>query len=76
MSRGDEPAYPITDTATGLDGGQYEYTEQGLTIRERFAMAAMQGMLAHGAPSRHADDLAFDAVQYAEALLAELGKRR
>lgn len=67
---GDIPAMPIL-----VEGfGRFEpvaYT--GLTKREQFAMAAMQGFAANGgyaAPS----DAAHDAVKWADALLAELDK--
>jgi hypothetical protein len=50
----------------------------GLTKREMFAMAAMQGLLSSGATykgsmtNRHL--LAADAVAHADALLAQLGE--
>ena len=43
MSRGDDQAYPFTHEPRP---GERE-TLWGMTIRERFAMAAMQGMLAN-----------------------------
>ena len=50
-----------------------EYYETGMTIREAFAMAAMQGILANGnATSTSA--AAVGAVHAADALIAELNK--
>ena len=69
MKNADMPAMPIE-----LDGnGQYApvaYT--GLTKREMFAMAAMQGILSNPNDRYTYDQLAGHAVNYADALLAEL----
>lgn len=48
--------------------------QQGLTKREEFAKAAMQGMLANQATARGdiAKVVAHEAVEYADALLAKL----
>lgn len=64
------PAMPIE-----LNGfGQYEPAAfTGLTKREMFAMAAMQGLLAKD-DDRQAHNVALQAVQNADALLAELEK--
>lgn len=67
---GDMPAMPIL-----IEGfGQFEtvaYT--GLTKREQFAMAAMQGFASNGGYAAPWD-AAHDAVRWADALLAELDK--
>ena len=49
-----------------------------LTKREQFAMAAMQGLCASGIAGTHniPKNLSRDAVQHADALLAELAKER
>lgn len=44
----------------------------GLTKREMFAMAAMQGMCSHSGDYHLHEHLAHDALMYADALLAEL----
>ena len=51
----------------------YSTAELGLTKREVFAMAAMQGQLAAGWDETM-DGYAKDAVRMADALLAELAK--
>ncbi len=56
------------------------FNEIGLTKREAFAMAAMQGLLSAGMPLRnpegknHQEVVALSATQYADALLDELAK--
>ena len=77
IKNSDVPAMPIE-----LNGfGQYAseaYT--GLTKREMFAMHAMQGLLASAADSdgqwtnAGPDNVAFEAVAFADALLKELEK--
>lgn len=67
---GNQPAY-----ACAADGSH----QPGLTKREAFAMAAMQGILAKGSvsPSTHktyAELVAQDSLTIADALLVELGK--
>jgi hypothetical protein len=78
IKNGDLPANPLSDSdqSFGFLEGQYpSRATSGLTKREMFAMAAMQGLL-----SKHADydyattDLAAFAVSHADALLAELRK--
>lgn len=74
MSNANAPAYPVQIDDRGLQGG--------LTKREAFAMAAMQGLLARddcrpGDSSRDAAEhhlcaVAGKAVRHANALLAEL----
>lgn len=64
------PAYPLAVPV------EFQYAENGLTKREAFAMAAMQGMLAGNATYNGKSDdrgaLARDAVAHADALLAAL----
>lgn len=67
MNRGNEPAFPI-----GTAG--YPGAGDGLTIREQFAMAALQGILANESESAvyAPSTAAASAVDYADALLAAL----
>lgn len=60
---GQEPAYPRA--------GHYHC---GLTKREAFAMAAMQGSLSHPQQDGDPEHVVMWAVKYADALLAELAK--
>ena len=85
MNNGDMPAMPmfssdakpcqVRDTST-----QSTIDASGLTKRETFAMAAMQGLLSNDSPSLILDtpinDFSFLAVKHADALLAELAKEK
>ena len=62
MARGDEPAYPADRT----------WDHCGMTIRERFAMAAMQGILAATGANLAGMNVPMLAVHHADALLYEL----
>ena len=67
------PAYPNQP----LDGSGMPCAEHapGLTKRERFAMAAMQGIFAHGyTMPNEGHEAAKYAVQAADLLLKELAK--
>lgn len=73
MGRGDEHAFPVAGMQAPNDN--FIWPTGGLTIREHFAATAMQGMLA----ARLGDDcsvpaVAESAIQYADALIAELAK--
>ena len=61
-SRGNEPAFP--------DRG----SPHGMTIREKFAGMAMQGLIARPGSDMGLKTLAEGAVEFADALLAALGK--
>lgn len=67
MENADKKAYPQNNTAL-TSAPEYG----GLTKRERFAMAAMQGILA-GDVEQQFDSTQVDvAVEFADALLKEL----
>lgn len=68
MNNGNEPAYPTAVVV--LDGEDYLAT--GLTKRERFAMAAMQGYLGNEDIELGCKDLSVHSIAVADALLAEL----
>ena len=79
MKNGDLPAMPVLDASTqeqynGVLNIHHSVLSYGLTKREMFAMAAMQGLRACTNESYLAADLARHAVEYADALLAELEK--
>ena len=59
-----------------VDG--FEFATFGLTKREHFAALAMQGLCASSIPGNHHgfQNLAAEAVQYADALIAELHKAK
>ena len=54
------------------DAGEFTYTESGLTKREYFAAAALQGFLAGGAAGERRN--VRTAVELADMLIAELSK--
>lgn len=73
MTNPNDPAYPVT-----FEDGMAEKFTTGLTKREEFAKAAMQGLLVNKSDSRNksSDDIfrsvAILSVRYADALIAEL----
>lgn len=70
MNPGDEPAFPerLRGSVRGF------VSEGGLTKREWFAAQAMQGLLAEGTSDERL--VAKWAVDYADAVLAELERRK
>lgn len=70
---GNEPTFArIASSQNGTKVGPQE----GLTIRQYYAGLAMQGLCANSIPGQHHafPFLANEAVQYADALIAELNK--
>jgi len=53
---------------------EFDVLQEGLTKREAFAMAAMQGILSHSFGRGNPEECAIAALQNADALLAELEK--
>jgi hypothetical protein len=87
MSRANEPAYPVVFHNTGDLNDSAPNGEvvapgcslqlPGLTKREHFAAMAMQGILSTNYESYPlAATTAKQAIEYADALLAELAKER
>ena len=76
MNNSDTPANPTHYMEfTNSHGGSDEFYSYntGLTKREAFAMAAMQGILAAGIITS-VDEVADDAIAYTEELLNKLGE--
>jgi hypothetical protein len=81
IKNADLPAMPISEEDTDrIDAGVTIYT--GLSKREMFAMAAMQGLLSNstiraniGVDGKDNSKIAGGAVAIADALLAELEKQ-
>lgn len=73
MKNDDLPAMPSGVLQDGHNCGEYPL-HTGLTKREMFAMAAMQGILS--TMIMRPEDAAEKAVKYANALLAELEKSK
>ena len=73
MSIGDDPAYPaaVPDSYDVMGGCSKGFYAPGLTKREAFAMAAMEGFLASDWKVRR-EVIAHEAVEQADALLAAL----
>lgn len=95
--KGTEPAYPIvTEVRTSIHSEQpntmMELTDSGITIRQRFAMAAMQGILSgihanenvlskllkssNGLKIKPQNNIAEMAIEYADGLIEELNKEK
>lgn len=78
IKNGDLPAMPsvLLSEVESNSGMKYELKTEciGLTKREQFAMAAMQGILANSSNSM--SYAARDAVLMADELLAELEKSK
>lgn len=73
QDRGAEPAYPVANRMDRY--GDMLYGADGLTKREAFAMAAMQGLLANGTGNYALPDRAASmAVVVADLLLAALNQ--
>ena len=74
LNNSDMPSSPVFRSdgfmARGNDGEKY----RGLTKREAFAMAAMQGFAAANEQYSTTEFMAGDAVKWADALLLELSK--
>lgn len=77
IKNGDLPAMPISCSETLCQmTGTLKPEFSGLTKREQFAMAAMQGYCADGGLDYCFKTIAESAVGVADALLAELGKSK
>ena len=81
MKNGDMPAMPceiearVAQDNLGVDlNSAYEWhkSQSGLTKREMFAMAAMQGICANSSDRYTYEQLAGHAVAHADALLNQL----
>ena len=77
MRNADTPAMPTYE----LNGqGVLEDTSYGLTKREMFAMHAMNGLISsdykNGSEKMNSEDVALMSVDYADALLAELERKK
>lgn len=79
----DKPAYPSGEAyrSQSMPGGDWVECKKGalhngLTKREMFARAAMQGLCAHSGDYHTFSDMASDAVNYADALLTELERTK
>ena len=73
-TNGNLPAMPVRGNCVDASGaycGDVVYSS-GLTKREQFAMAAMQGILAKGGSGKLVSER---AVEYADELLAELERQ-
>jgi hypothetical protein len=88
VNNGDMPAMPLTGDAytdfaafDGTNKTSYNPECQGMTKREQFAVMAMQGLLSSASDSdgvwthSGSDNVAFEAVLMADALLKQLEKK-
>ena len=65
------PASPIESRSPNVSGGEGVRPWRGLTKREAFAMAAMQGICA-SSPSVSNEIIAIEAINLADILLKQL----
>jgi hypothetical protein len=70
MSNANSNAYP--DGGVTHANGQAEWGQPGLTKRELFAAMMLQGMMADGTRTGTFAGFAKEAIQQADALLAQL----
>jgi len=75
IKNGDLPAMPTTIFQKVGDIAECRSTG-GLTKREQFAMAAIQGLSSESCRYGSPCDMAHDAVKLADALLAELERTK
>jgi len=73
MKNADMPAMPIELSGFGLYAPEAHY---GLTKREMFAMAAMNGSMSNPDDRYTYEQMAKYSVEYADALLAELERTK
>jgi hypothetical protein len=64
------PAFPVTTEHGSV------FPLPGMTLRDYFAAAALQGMLADSQCNGPVEGYANDAYQYADAMLAERAKTK
>lgn len=81
MITGNESVYPSTiavDEHGNVYRAEHYCTNQGLTIREEFAKAAMQGMLSNHAliETNNWTWIAINAVEMAEELISALNNKK
>lgn len=72
MKPGNEPAYPCKESEWNRDNQGFDEIAQGMTIRQEFVKAAMQGLLAHGFASaigNTSEELATLSCEMADACL-------
>lgn len=75
MSLADQPAFPRPFSYTdGRNNQHCRLSQAGMTLRQHYAGLAMQGMLADHTLSASCEDFAREAVEFADALIAELEK--
>lgn len=74
MKNADKPVYPVPERDYNKFS-EHAAPWCGLTKREAFAMAAMQGILANRDPLNNYE-MAKEAVNIANALLSELEKEK
>ncbi len=74
MAKRDEPAFPRTIDSRYDEINDRLFPQNGMTIRQYAAIQAMAALIISPAASPTPENLAIDAVDYADALLARLEK--
>ena len=76
MNNPNDPAYAASGLS-GLPNGEFIYGQPGMTIRQRFVMAAMQGLLsAQMSDGFTWKEIATQACMATDAALAEEARTR
>jgi hypothetical protein len=70
------PAFPVPPAVCSGPNNNWSYASDGLSLRDYFASAALQGIIADPRASGPFEALANDAYQCADAMLAERAKTK
>lgn len=70
------PAFPVASTGVNSFGSEYPIVEHGMSLRAYIAAQALTGIIAFPIPGQEKvpANAAKAAVEYADALIAELRK--
>lgn len=75
----DEAAFPQVIDDKDENGNTFRYITIGMSKREYFAAAALQGLLSHAGapnPSMNPSQTALAAIQFADVLITHLDKTK
>ena len=70
------PAFPVPAPVCSGPNNSWEYPSDGMTLRDYFAAAALQGILASPDTVGSQPSIAGYAYQYADTMLAERAKTK
>lgn len=71
-NKNNQPAFPVAlSSFDGQQAGADKWTYPGVTIRDYFAIRALQAILSTNTGNCTCNDLAKDAYMYADAMITE-----